>query len=259
MLPLYRDPHFTFRFTEDRLVDRFHLDGVEPGTPVSVFAIGPAADEHLGLLAQAVAVNGGWVNLPEALVVRAGSGFVAVAVRARSGENRERRDPTTCDRVRLRPVEPGDLPRMYEMQLDPDSNRMAVTIPRTRETFDAHWAKVLDDHLNTTRAVLLDGVMVGYISCFPLDGGDHVGYWIDRVYWGKGVASRALSLLLQEVTKRPLVASAATSNGASLRVLQKCGFVVEMVRHSPATDRYLECEEAVLALPEPVTFDTRGG
>jgi RimJ/RimL family protein N-acetyltransferase len=156
--------------------------------------------------------------------------------------------PEVCDRVRLRPVEAGDLPRMFEMQLDPDSNRMAVTIPRTREAFDAHWGKALGDPANTTRAVLFDGEVVGYISCFPMEGEDHVGYWIDRAHWGMGLASRALRLLLNEVTKRPLVATAATSNGASVRVLQKCGFVVGEVRHSPATDRYPECEEAVLVL-----------
>jgi len=137
---------------------------------------------------------------------------------------------------------------MYELQLDPDSNRMAVTIPRSREAFDAHWAKALDDTGNAARAVLLDGEMVGYISCFPMDGEDHVGYWLDRAHWGQGIASRALHLLLGEVTKRPLVATAATSNMASLRVLQKCGFVVEEVRSSPATDRYPACEEAVLVL-----------
>ena len=155
---------------------------------------------------------------------------------------------TADDSVRLRPVEAGDLPRMYEMQLDPESNRMAVTIPRTREAFDAHWAKVLDDPTLTVRAVLVGEALVGSISCFPVEGEDHVGYWIDRAHWGKGIASRALHLLLREVTKRPLVATVATSNGASLRVLQKCGFVVEQVRHSPATDRYPECEEAVLVL-----------
>ena len=55
-------------------------------------------------------------------------------------------------------------------------------------------------------------------------------------------------MLLLEVAARPLYAHAATGNGASLRVLQKCGFVVERVRLSPATDRYPECEEAVLVL-----------
>jgi RimJ/RimL family protein N-acetyltransferase len=157
-------------------------------------------------------------------------------------------NPTAGDRVRLRPVERGDLPHMFEMQLDPEANRVAVTIPRTAEAFDAHWAKALADPANTVRAVLLDGAMVGYVSCYQMDGEDHIGYWIDRAFWGMGIASRALELLLGEVTTRPLVASVATSNGASLRVLQKCGFVVETVRHSPATDRYPECEETVLVL-----------
>ena len=155
---------------------------------------------------------------------------------------------TTADRVRLRPVEPADLPRIYDLQLDPESNRMAVTIPRTREAFDSHWAMSLDDPSITARAVLVGEELIGYISRFPVDGHDHVGYWIDRAFWGMGIASRALHLLLQEVAERPLFASVATSNGASLRVLQKCGFVVERVRLSPASDRYPECEEAVLVL-----------
>ena len=155
---------------------------------------------------------------------------------------------TTDECVWLRPVQLGDLPRMYDMQLDPDSNRMAVTIPRTGDAFDSHWAKALTDPGITARAVLVGEALVGYISCFPTDGQDHVGYWIDRAYWGMGIASRALHLLLREVAKRPLVATAATSNGASLRVLLKCGFVVEQVRLSPASERYPECEEAVLVL-----------
>jgi RimJ/RimL family protein N-acetyltransferase len=137
---------------------------------------------------------------------------------------------------------------MYDMQLDPESNRMAVMIPRTGDAFDSHWAKALDDPGITARAVVVGEALVGYISCFPRDGQDHVGYWIDRAYWGRGIASRALQLLLREVAKRPLVATAATSNGASLRVLQKCGFVIEQVRLSPASERYPEWEEAVLVL-----------
>ena len=160
----------------------------------------------------------------------------------------ENDSPTTSGPVRLRPVERDDLPRMYEMHLDPDSNRMAATIPRTREAFDSHWEKLLGDATRTVRAVLVGEAMVGYVCCFPADGQEHVGYWIDRAFWGRGIASRALHLLLREVVRRPLYATVATSNGASLRVLGKCGFVVEVVRHSPATDRYSECEEAVLVL-----------
>jgi RimJ/RimL family protein N-acetyltransferase len=156
---------------------------------------------------------------------------------------------TADDRVRLRPVLPADLPRLYELQLDPESNRLAVTNPRTAEVFDAHWAKALGDPGNISRAILSDGELVGAISCFPMDGDDHVGYWVDRAYWGQGIASRALRLLLWEVSRRPLTATAATTNVASIKVLLKCGFEIERVRHSPATDRYPECDETVLRLP----------
>jgi RimJ/RimL family protein N-acetyltransferase len=100
----------------------------------------------------------------------------------------------------------------------------------------------------TAKAILLGEEVVGSVSCFRRDGQANVGYWVSREQWGKGIASRALELLLLEVPTRPLHAHVATSNGASLRVLQKCGFVVERVQVLPATDRYPECEEAVLVL-----------
>lgn len=150
--------------------------------------------------------------------------------------------------VRLRPVDPADLARMFELQSDPESNRLAATIPRTREVFDAHWAAALADPANDARAILVVGAMVGYVACFPSDGEHHVGYWIDRAHWGKGIAGRALALLLREVERRPLHATAAAHNEASLRVLHKCGFVVVEVRHAPATERYAECDEVVLVL-----------
>ena len=108
-------------------------------------------------------------------------------------------------------------------------------------------SKALDDPGIAARAVLVGKALIGFVSCFSMDGQDHVGYWIDRVYWELGIASQSLHLLLREVAKRLLVATAA-SNGASLWVLQKCGFVVEQVRLSPACDRYPECEKAVLVL-----------
>ena len=54
MIPLYEDPCFTFRFADDRIVPRFHLEGVEAGRRVSVFWIDPVTNERLGLLATAI-------------------------------------------------------------------------------------------------------------------------------------------------------------------------------------------------------------
>jgi hypothetical protein len=78
MRPLYEDQHFTFRFADDRLIPRFHLEGVEAGRQISVFKIDPGTGERLGLLARAVVSEGGWVDLAEPIIVRAGDAFVAV-------------------------------------------------------------------------------------------------------------------------------------------------------------------------------------
>ena len=78
MLPLHHDPHFTFRFANDRIIPRFHLEGMDAGRRVSVFKIDPDTEERLGLLMTARVGEGGWVDLPEPITVRAGDAFIAV-------------------------------------------------------------------------------------------------------------------------------------------------------------------------------------
>jgi hypothetical protein len=78
VIPLYHEPHFTFRFDDDRIIPRFHLEGVDAGRHVSVFEIDPVTDKRLGLLATAIVGNGGWVDLQEPIVVKAGNAFVAM-------------------------------------------------------------------------------------------------------------------------------------------------------------------------------------
>ena len=78
MIPIHEDPWFTFRFGDDRIIPRFHLEGVEAGRQVSVFKIHPVTGEWLGLLATATVGEGGWVDLAEPIVVKAGEVFIAV-------------------------------------------------------------------------------------------------------------------------------------------------------------------------------------
>jgi hypothetical protein len=47
MTTLYEDPHFTFRFADDRIIPRFHLEGVEAGRRVEDFEIEPCTGERL--------------------------------------------------------------------------------------------------------------------------------------------------------------------------------------------------------------------
>jgi hypothetical protein len=78
MIPLYKDPCFTFRFADDRIIPRFHLEGVEAGRRIEVFKIDPGTGKPLGLLATATVGDGGWVDLADPIIVRAGEAFVAV-------------------------------------------------------------------------------------------------------------------------------------------------------------------------------------
>jgi hypothetical protein len=78
MVPLYEDPHFTFRFADDRIVSRFHLEGFKIGRRVSVFKADSKTGERLGFLATATVGKGGWVDLAEPIFVRAGDAFIAL-------------------------------------------------------------------------------------------------------------------------------------------------------------------------------------
>ena len=75
---LYEDPWFTFHFTEDRLIPRFHLEGLGSGRPVSVYKIDPCTRERLEKLATATVGENGWVDLADPIIMRAGEGFIAV-------------------------------------------------------------------------------------------------------------------------------------------------------------------------------------
>lgn len=156
--------------------------------------------------------------------------------------------PEPTPRIALRPIVRADLPTLFQQQLDPDSNRLAVTRPRDAETFFPHWEKVLLDPAVVPRVITADDRVIGSISRFERDGRPYVGYWIDKAHWGKGIATRAIALLVAEVSTRPLHARVASSNVASLRALLRNGFVVTEVRRSEETERFPACEETLLVL-----------
>ena len=126
--------------------------------------------------------------------------------------------------LRLRDVIKDDLPIFFEHQRDPIANRMAAFPPRERDAFMTHWGSILRDASVVARTIELDGVVAGNVVVFGFEGRREVGYWIGRAFWGRGVATRALSAFLHEVAERPIYAGVAETNVASIRVLDKCGF-----------------------------------
>src|SRR2546423_61403 len=121
--------------------------------------------------------------------------------------------------VFLRKTAPHDLPTLFRQQQDPEGNSMAGTKPHTEESFRAVWERVFADPSVEPRVIVEGGhggeLVLGGITCFQRDGLDMIGYWIDRPHWGRGIASQALALFLQEFKRRPLHATAARDNAAS--------------------------------------------
>lgn len=155
----------------------------------------------------------------------------------------------TLPPVGLRSVEDGDLDAIFDQMRDPEGVWMAAFTaddPSDRAAFDAHMAMVRSSPGIWLRAVTWDGQLVGTIAAFVADGDTEVTYWIDRAWWGRGIASRALALLLDQVTTRPLHARAASDNAASLRVLRKSGFAAIGTEVSFARARGGEIEETIL-------------
>lgn len=154
--------------------------------------------------------------------------------------------------VLLRPVTFDDLPLLFEQQRDPDANYMAAFTaanPDDWDAFAARWTRLLGDNTTlSTRAILFDGALAGSMLHFPMEGVPHVGYWLGKQYWGKGIATRALTAFVQLLPQRPLYARTAHDNHASQRVLQHCGFTITGTDHGYANARGAEIEEVIFTL-----------
>ncbi len=153
--------------------------------------------------------------------------------------------------VALREVEDADLDALFEQMRDLESVRMAAFTardPNDRAAFDAHIARLRSSPDLTFLAVTLDGQLAGTVGSFELEGDTEVTYWIDRSLWGQGVAGRALALLLERITVRPVRARVASDNLGSLKVLQRAGFVVVGTDVGYANARQAEIEETILRL-----------
>jgi RimJ/RimL family protein N-acetyltransferase len=158
--------------------------------------------------------------------------------------------------IELRDVTESDLALFFEHQCDPQASQMAAFTakdPSDKTEFMAHWAKIMADESITIKTILADGQVAGHVLVHNWFGEPEVSYWLGREHWGKGIASRALVLFLEQVIERPLFARVAKDNQASLRVLQKCGFVITGEDKGFANARSTEVEEWILQIKDEAT------
>ncbi|ADB32460.1 GCN5-related N-acetyltransferase [Kribbella flavida DSM 17836] len=153
--------------------------------------------------------------------------------------------------IALRAVTDADLDAIFDQMRDPESVQMAAFTaedPNDRAAFDAHQARIRSSPDATQYAITQDGLLVGTIGVFVMEGDTEITYWLARRFWGQGIATQALALLLATVRTRPIHARAASDNLASLRVLQKAGFIPTGTDRGYANARAAEIEETILRL-----------
>jgi len=106
----------------------------------------------------------------------------------------------------------------------------------------------MNDPAINMQTILVDDIIAGSIAKFEMNGDTEVTYWIDRRFWGKGIATAALKTLLAIENTRPVFGRVAFDNYGSQKVLEKCGFVKIGTDKGFANARQAEIEEFIYKL-----------
>lgn len=143
--------------------------------------------------------------------------------------------------IRLRTIVESDLSVFFEQQRESEACRMAAFPPRDCASFFSHWKnKILGDESVPAFAIDVEGQTAGYVLSWKDGDRRLVGFWLGQAFWNQGIATRAVGEYLRDVTERPLYAHVARENIASIRVLEKCGFVVMSAEIASSKDTAAE-------------------
>lgn len=140
--------------------------------------------------------------------------------------------------VRLRPLVIGDADALVALA----NNRKIFDnvrdmLPHPYGMHDAIW--FIDacgkDNPPFNLAIETGGEFCGMIGIVPQKDvhrlGAEIGYWIGEPYWGRGIATRAVAAMIDYAfTQFPFIrlyAGIFAHNSASMRVLEKNGFIKE--------------------------------
>ncbi|MCA8830619.1 GNAT family N-acetyltransferase [Hymenobacter pini] len=153
--------------------------------------------------------------------------------------------------VQLRPTEEADLAQLFRFQLDEEACRLAAFMAPDHADWPAYLAKYRRFLLDPTihmQSIVVAGELAGSIAKFEIEGEAEITYWLDRRYWGQGVATTALRQFLQVEPTRPLRGRVAFDNFGSRKVLENCGFERVGTDTGFAHARQAEIEEFIYQL-----------
>jgi len=133
--------------------------------------------------------------------------------------------------IELRLFKLEDAENIAQLVGDREVSKWTSHIPFPYSKQDAiDWiTATASDHLRNPYAVELDGRLVACVSYWPHErDGIEVGYWVGRDFWGKGICTEALKLLMESESfpsQTDVFAKVMAQNIGSQRVLEKCGFL----------------------------------
>ncbi len=153
--------------------------------------------------------------------------------------------------LKLRPTEIADLDTLFQFQTDKEAGYLAAFMPKdplNKEAYIAKYANLLSDQVVNNQTILVSNIIVGSIAKFVIHGDTEITYWIDKNYWGNGIATKALQGFLVIEPSRPIFGRTAFDNFGSQKVLEKCGFVKIGKDKGFANARQEEIEEFIYKL-----------
>jgi ribosomal-protein-alanine N-acetyltransferase len=122
--------------------------------------------------------------------------------------------------------------------------------PNDKTAYIEKYSKHLADPTINMRTIKVNEEIAGSISKFILENEAEITYWIDRKFWGQGIATTALKDFLKIEQTRPIYGRVAFDNYGSQKVLEKCGFMKIGMDKGFANARQSEIEEYIYKLSE---------
>jgi len=150
--------------------------------------------------------------------------------------------PVRTERLLIRPLEPGDVPALFEIRRQPEVAQWMTASPDDYDEFAQAFSEPA--RTDTTLVMLHDDALIGdlYVAVSDAWGQREVvagarrtqaeiGWCVDPSYAGQGFASEGAAELLRlcfdGLGLRRATAGAFAANVASIRVMEKVGMTLE--------------------------------
>ena len=106
----------------------------------------------------------------------------------------------TNNNITLTETEKDDLNAFFQFQLDKEANYLAAFTskdPNDKTAYIEKYTKHLTDPTINMQTIKVNDIIAGSIAKFIMENDAEITYWIDKKFWGQGIATTALKELFE--------------------------------------------------------------